>query len=375
MRIGIVCSPTFGGSGVVATELGQQLVRQGHEVHFVSYQRPERLMYLDNLYFHQVSYDPYPFFHYHPYSLALASTMAEVVEEHKIDILHAHYAIPHAISAILAKDMLPNHPVKVITTLHGTDITLVGQTRSYFPLTQLAINKSDGVSVVSDYLLKRTVSTFDIQRDIKVIPNAVDLQRFTKVTAESVKQFRQHYPSADKIITHISNFRPVKRIADVIKVFEKIQKNTVSHLLMVGDGPEKSSAVNLVNSLGIKNKVTFLGTSQYIETICASSDLFLLPSEHESFGLSALEAMAAGCPVVATEGSGVAEFVTSGVDGELAAVGDIDAMVEAANKILLHHHRYKEAAVKTACQFDLTGMALVYENFYRDILKLKSNDV
>jgi len=311
LKIGITCYPTYGGSGVIATELGKTLAREGHEVHFISYSVPFR--FRDDLLktsYHEVEVTTYPLFKYPPYDLALACKMVEVIEAHDLDLLHVHYAIPHSISAFLAREMLPHHPVKVVTTLHGTDITIVGNDRSYFPVTRFGIDRSDGVTAVSDYLRVETSRIFGTTRDIRVIPNFVDVDRFRP---EPNPCLRERIASeGENVLLHISNFRRVKRIPVVIDAFAKVAARLPARLLMVGDGPERAPAEARLRDLGIADRVQFLGKQDSVERFFQASDLFLLPSEFESFGLSALEAIACGVPVIGARGGGLPELVRHG---------------------------------------------------------------
>lgn len=332
MNIGISCYPTHGGSGVIATELGIELAKKGHQVHIISYTVPFRLnKFYPNLFFHEVELLSYPLFKHPPYELALINKMAEVSKSVNLDIIHAHYAIPHAISAYVAQQMLqPNKP-KVITTLHGTDITLVGSDPSFNDLVRFSINKSDGITAVSKFLRQRTIDEFKIKKPIEVIYNFIDTDRFSPKISEN----REFYAkSNEKIICHISNFRPVKRIDDVIQVFAGIQEEIPAVLLLVGEGIERNMAQDLVLELGLQYKVHFLGSQDYVEDILAISDLFLLTSEKESFGLVALEAMSCGVPVVGSNAEGIPEVIKNGVTGFLFDIGDVDSMVKSALDIL-----------------------------------------
>ena len=354
MRIGITCYPTFGGSGVVATELGIALARGGDDVHFISYALPSRLNILhERVHFHEVTVTSYPLFDpYPPYTLALASKMAEVAVYEKLDVLHVHYAIPHAISAHLAKQILGSDKLKVITTLHGTDITLVGRDESYLPITKFGIEVSDGVTAVSDWLKNETERNFNTRKPIDVIPNFVDLTRFQKQHSAFCHMFGA---STDKLVCHVSNFRPVKRIMDVIHVFEKVAKVVPSKLMMIGDGPDRSRAEAYVREHGLRQRVFFLGNVPNLEEVVGGSDLFLLPSEAESFGMAALEAMASEVPVIATRSGGLPEVVEDGVTGYLLPVGDIDGMAARAIEILSDDDR--------AARMGAAGRALAAERF------------
>tara|TARA_R110002073_G_scaffold72537_1_gene177736 strand:- start:779306 stop:780430 length:1125 start_codon:yes stop_codon:yes gene_type:complete len=367
MKIGIVCYPTFGGSGVVATELGIALANKGHEVHFITYNQPVRLNTLSkNIYFHEVFVEEYPLFHFQPYELALSTKLVAMVKLYGIEILHVHYAIPHAYAAYMAKQMLKEDGIHIpiVTTLHGTDITLVGSHPTYKTAVEFSINNSDAVTAVSHSLKKDTLRLFNINNDIKVIHNFIDITKYDSTICE-----RSHVVDGnEKIISHISNFRPVKRIADVIDIFYKIQEKVEATLLMVGDGPEKINAEKQVEKLGISEKVKFLGNSSDVNKILCMSDLFLLPSETESFGLAALEAMAAKTPVISTNSGGLAEVNVDGVTGFLSNVGDTDAMSEKAIYILEDEDRLKEFK-KNACtfaqQFSIDTILPQYEEMYR----------
>ena len=334
MRIGITCYPTFGGSGVVATELGIALARGGDDIHFISYALPSRLnIYLhERVRFHEVTVTSYPLFDpYPPYTLALATKMAEVAAYEKLDVLHVHYAIPHAISAYLAKQILASAGLKVITTLHGTDITLVGRDESYLPITKFGIEVSDGVTAVSEWLRRETATNFATKKAIEVIPNFVDPERFQKQRSSFCNMFGE---TTDKLMCHVSNFRPVKRIMDVIHVFEKVSRVIPTKLMMIGDGPDRSKAEAYCREHGLRQRVFFLGNVPNVEEVVGGSDLFLLPSEAESFGMAALEAMASEVPVIATLSGGLPEVVDDGVSGYLLPVGDVDGMAERAIEIL-----------------------------------------
>jgi len=333
LEIGIVCYPTFGGSGVLATELGKYLAREGHKIHFITYSQPVRLDILEeNIYYHEVNVQDYPLFQYQPYELALSSKMVNVVLKYKLDLLHVHYAIPHAYAAFMAKQILKEQGINipVITTLHGTDITLVGKNPTYKPAVTFSINNSDRVTSVSESLKQDTLELFSIKKDIEVIHNFVDLDLY-KPDVDCRNNFA---PDGEKIVTHVSNFRKVKRIVDVVNVFDGIQKKVDAILLMIGEGPEKERARELAQELGILSKVKFLGkTSEVIRVLCMS-DLFLLPSEKESFGLAALEAMAAGVPVISTNTGGLPEVNVDGFSGYTLDVGDVEAMAEKGISIL-----------------------------------------
>jgi N-acetyl-alpha-D-glucosaminyl L-malate synthase BshA len=373
MKIGIVCYPTFGGSGVVATELGKALADNGHQVHFITYRQPARLdFFSENLFYHEVSVSNYPLFDYPPYELALASKLVDVVRFEKLDLLHVHYAIPHASAAFMAKQILAtygNH-IPVVTTLHGTDITLVGKDPTYKPVVTFSINQSDGVTAVSENLKEDTYKHFDVVKEIKVIPNFIDLQRFSL-------QAKDHFklaiaPNNERIVVHTSNFRKVKRTQDVVHIFEKIQKEIPSKLLMVGDGPERVYCEQLCRDLEICDNVRFLGKQDAVEEILSVSDLFIMPSESESFGLAALEAMACKVPVITSNAGGLPELNIDGITGFMDNVGDIDGMAKHAIFILKNDKQlaaFKEGALKRAQQFDLSLILPIYEQYYMDVLK------
>ncbi len=332
MKIGITCYPTYGGSGVVGTELGKELAVYGHEVHFISYALPIRLTMTDRVYFHEVEVLSYPLFEYPPYDLVLATKMAEVTTKFDLDILHVHYAIPHSISAFLAKKMLPDRSVPFVTTLHGTDITLVGNDRSYLPITRFGIDESDAVTAVSEYLRERTIKEFGTRKEIEVVPNFVNCEVFRK-SLDS--EFRSQFAAADEaLMIHISNFRPVKRVDDVIEVFDRVRRKKKVKLLMVGDGPDRPKAEWLAEVKEIAGDVHFLGKRNDMDRLLSVADVLMLPSELESFGLVALEAMASEVPVIATRVGGVAEVVDDGVDGFLFDVADLESMADAAASIL-----------------------------------------
>jgi len=378
MKIGIVCYPTFGGSGVVATELGKALAAHGHEVHFITYNQPARLdFFSENLFYHEVSISKYPLFDFPPYELALSSKLVDVVRFEKLDLLHVHYAIPHASAAFMAKQILKTYGINipVITTLHGTDITLVGKDPSYNPVVTFSINQSDGVTAVSDNLKKDTLAHFNITKEIKVIPNFIDLTRFSLKPRDHFK--RAIAPDEERIIIHTSNFRKVKRTADVIRIFKKINEKIPSKLLMVGDGPERANNERICRELEICQDVRFLGKQDAIEEILSVSDLFLMPSESESFGLAALEAMACKVPVVATNVGGLPELVTQGQSGFMSDLGDIDDMAKNAMYILEDCERlnvFKEKALQRAKEFELSLILPLYENYYQEVVELTKAD-
>lgn len=374
MRIGIVCYPTFGGSGVVATELGMALADKGHEVHFITYNQPVRLDFISHdLHFHEVIMEEYPLFQYQPYELALSTKMVEVVMKHDLEVLHVHYAIPHAYAAYMAKMMLKEKGVdiKVVTTLHGTDITLVGSHPSYKTAVEFSINNSDMVTAVSNSLKQDTLRLFNITNDIQVVHNFIDIEKYDKEQQTECKRIALADPS-ERILTHVSNFRPVKRISDVIRVFEIVQRTVPSKLLMVGDGPEKAMAEDLVEELGIEDKVIFLGNSNEVAKILCYTDVFILPSESESFGLAALEAMAADTAVISTNTGGLPEVNTQGVTGFLSDVGDVEDMAKNTLTIIESDEallEFKKNAKEHTKQFSLSNILPVYEDIYSSVLE------
>tara|TARA_B100000003_G_scaffold84983_1_gene76139 strand:- start:669 stop:1778 length:1110 start_codon:yes stop_codon:yes gene_type:complete len=368
MKIGIVCYPTFGGSGVLATELGVELSKKGYEIHFITYNQPVKLeLYSNKVHFHEVDVPNYPLFHYPPYELALSSRLVEMVKKYKIDILHVHYAIPHAYAALMAKQMLKenNINVPVVTTLHGTDITLVGSNPSYKTAVEFSINNSDYVTAVSKSLKSDTLSIFNINKSIEVIPNFINLEKYNGKSSNNNLLNKNN-----KIITHVSNFRKVKRILDVLEIFNGIQKQIPSKLLMIGDGPEKTKAEKKAKKLGIKDKVIFFGKSNETNKILSFSDLFLLPSEIESFGLSALEAMAANVPVISTNTGGIPEVNIDNFSGFLSDIGDIDKMINDSILILSDNNimnKFKLNARKRAENFDIHKIVPQYEEVYKSL--------
>ncbi len=373
MKIAIVCYPTFGGSGVVATELGLALSRRGHEIHFITYKQPVRLDQLSsNVRFHEVHVPEYPLFHYQPYELALSSKLVNMVKLHGIELLHVHYAIPHAYAGYMAKKMLEEQGIKLpmVTTLHGTDITLVGNHPFYKPAVTFSINNSDVVTSVSESLRKDTLKLFDIKKNIEVVPNFIDVTKYDRQSFTDCQRDMMAKKD-EKIITHISNFRKVKRIDDVIKVFFEIQKKIHSRLMMVGEGPEKEMAEDLVSELGLEDKVMFLGESHEIEKILSFSDLFLLTSETESFGLAALEAMVNGVPVICSNTGGLPEVNVQGFSGYLSKVGDVEEMAANAISILEDQatlQKFKENAHSVAEKFDINEIVPQYERLYEKAL-------
>ena len=374
MKIAIVCYPTFGGSGVVATELGLELARLGHEVHFITYSQPVRLALLNpNVHYHEVNVPEYPLFHYQPYELALSSKLVDMVKLYKIEVLHVHYAIPHAYAGYMAKQMLKDEGIEIpmVTTLHGTDITLVGNHPFYKPAVSFSINKSDVVTSVSQSLKDDTYKLFNIKKDIHVIPNFIELDK--NIQDPNIPCHRSVMAKGDeRIITHISNFRKVKRIPDVIKIFHKIQQEIPAKLMMVGDGPEKEKAEYLCQELGITDKVIFFGNSNEIDKILSYTDLFLLPSETESFGLAALEAMAWGVPVISSNSGGLSEVNFEGISGYLSDVGNTDEMAENALRILKDNTvllKFKENALSVAKKFDIKNILPLYVDLYQKAIK------
>ena len=370
MKIGIVCYPTFGGSGVLATELGKALAEKGHEIHFITYQQPVRLNgFHTNIFYHEVRVPTYPLFDYPPYELALASTMVDVILNHDLDLIHAHYAIPHASAAYTAKQIVKQktgRSVPVITTLHGTDITLVGRDKTYEPVVTFSINESDSITAVSENLKEETYKHFDIKKEIEVIHNFVDVHRYNK---KPVAAFRQVIaPNNEKIIIHASNFRKIKRIDNVMEIFKNIHAAVPAKLLMVGDGPERPLAEDLTRQYGLEADVRFLGKQEQMEEILAVSDVFLLPSEYESFGLAALEAMAASTVVISTDAGGLNEININGETGYTSPIGDVEAMSKNAIALLKDEAKlktFKHNALKEAKLFDIHHIIPKYEALYR----------
>lgn len=373
MKIGITCYPTYGGSGAVATELGIELASRGHEVHFISYAQPFRLTHFtEGVFFHEVEIARYPLFEYPPYDLALAATMHEVALRQELDLLHVHYAIPHATSAWIAKEMLGDrHDLRVITTLHGTDITLVGQERTFGEITRFSIARSDRVTAVSEYLKSETIKHFGIAPErIDVIPNFVDIDHYDR-TRHPCRR-KALLQEGEKLVLHISNFRPVKRLGDVIAIFAAISREVPSRLVLVGDGPERPDAAEAARRLGIEHRVLFLGKQDTVAELLGCADLFLLPSESESFGLAALEAMASGVPVIATGVGGIPEVVTDGVNGALAPVGDVAAMAAAGVRLLSDDALWQRSSAAARAvaveQFSASRVVPLYENLYREVV-------
>lgn len=373
MKIGIVCYPTYGGSGVVATELGLGLAKRGHEVHFITYKRPARLTtFHENVTYHEVSGEDYPLFDFPPYDTALASKLVDVVKFENLELLHVHYAIPHAAVAYMAKKILLSEGryVPTITTLHGTDITLVGNNNAFRPVVAFSINKSDGVTAVSESLKQQTYDYFKIDKDIRVIYNFIDFERFRKSNKDHFK--KAIAPNGERILTHISNFRKVKRVEDVIYVFDQVHKQLPSKLLLIGDGPERHNLERLCRKLGLCEEIRFLGKQDAIEELLAVSDLFLMPSESESFGLAALEAMACEVPVISTDVGGLPEVNIHGETGYLASIGDVDAMARYAVDILNNEQklrRFRTNALEQARRFDINNILPEYEAYYEEVIQ------
>lgn len=380
MKIGIVCYPTYGGSGVIATELGLGLARKGHQIHFITYRRPARLGHFqENVFYHEVDTSDYPLFEFPPYETALAGKMVDVVRFENLDLLHVHYAIPHAAVAYMAKKILlgEGRYVPVVTTLHGTDITLVGNNSAFKPVIEFSINKSDGVTAVSDHLKQQTYDYFNIKKDIKVIPNFIDFDRFKRSNKE---HFRKAIAmDNERILIHVSNFRKVKRVEDVISVFAKVNEKLASKLLLIGDGPERWNAESYSRSLGLGDQIKFLGKQDAIEELLAVSDLFLLTSEKESFGLAALEAMACEVPVISTNAGGIPEVNIHGVTGFVSDIGDINDMAKNAITILSSEDTlstFRAQALTQAKRFDINNILPTYEDYYEEIIESSnfSND-
>jgi N-acetyl-alpha-D-glucosaminyl L-malate synthase BshA len=372
MKIGIVCYPTFGGSGVLATELGKALAQKGHHVHFITYQQPVRLNgFMPNIFYHEVQVTTYPLFDYPPYETALSSTLVDVIKNNNLQLLHVHYAIPHASAAYMAKKILEQEGIHipVITTLHGTDITLVGRDKTYAPVVAFSINQSDVITAVSNNLRDETFNTFHIEKPIQVIYNFVDVQRFSRKPIDAFKKLIA--PNGERVLLHASNFRKVKRVEDVVLIFNEVNKQIPSKLLFVGDGPERVHAEELSRRLGICDEVRFVGKQEQMEDILAIADLFLLTSEYESFGLAALEAMAAGVPVVSTNAGGLPEIMVQGVTGFMGNIGDIQTMSGQAIDILQYDERlneFKKNAAQHAKTFDIHNIVPLYERLYDEVL-------
>src|SRR5688572_250911 len=372
MNIGIVCYPTFGGSGVVATELGKALAQEENKVHFITYSQPTRLDFLnENWLYHEVEFHSNPLLEYPPYELALASKMISVVKSEKLDLLHVHYAIPHASAAFMAKQILNAEGIiiPVVTTLHGTDITLVGKDASYAPVVAFSINQSDGVTAVSHDLKRETFQSFKITNEIEVIPNFIDLEKFKKQKKDHFK--KAICPNGESLVVHTSNFRKVKRVTDVIKIFANIHSEIPAKLLMIGDGPDRTKAESMCRELDISHDVRFLGKLEAVEEVLSVADLFLMPSEKESFGLAALEAMACEVPVISSNTGGLPELNVQGVTGFLSPVGDVEDMTRKALFVLDKNNlpKFKENALKRAKEFDITQILPIYEEYYQRIME------
>lgn len=379
MKIGIVCYPTYGGSGVLATELGLGLARKGHHVHFITYRQPARLSHFqENIFYHEVSSADYPLFEYPPYDTALTSKLVDVVKFENLDLLHVHYAIPHATVGYLAKKILltQGRYVPIITTLHGTDITLVGSNPAFAPVVEFSINKSDGVTAVSESLKKQTLEYFNIENDIQVIYNFIDFRRFRKSDKDHFK--KAIAPNGERVIVHTSNFRKVKRVDDAIRVFQKIHEKVPSKLLLIGDGPERHSLEELCRKIGLCDEIRFLGKQDAIEELLAIADLFLMPSESESFGLAALEAMACEVPVISSDTGGLPEVNIHGETGFMSSVGDIKSMADHSIKLLTDEEmltRFRLNALEQARRFDLDNILPQYEAYYEKILSRAGKSV
>jgi N-acetyl-alpha-D-glucosaminyl L-malate synthase BshA len=378
MKIGIVCYPTFGGSGVVATELGIALAKEGHRVHFITYSQPSRFDFFnENLFYHEVDMMAYPLFQYPPYETALASKMVDVVKYEKLDILHVHYAIPHASAAFIAKQILweQNIEIPFITTLHGTDITLVGKDPSFEPVVTFSINQSDGVTAVSEDLRRDTYDHFKINKEIKVIPNFIDLERFRKLKKEHFK--KAICPNGEKLIVHTSNFRKVKRVEDVVTVFKNLREIIPVKLLLVGDGPERGRIEGMCRDCGDCDDIRFLGKLDAVEEVLSVADLFVMPSEKESFGLAALEAMACEVPVISSNAGGLPELNLHGFSGYLSNIGDVDSMTKFALEILDDKNlpTFKKNALERAKVFELSKILPEYESYYEEVIEKRSSFV
>lgn len=375
MKIGIACYPTYGGSGVVAAELGKALAERGHQIHFISYAMPIRLDgFMGNIVYHEVEISNYPLFDFPLYTPALASKIVEVARFENLDILHAHYAIPHATSAYLAKQILGSHGLQIVTTLHGTDITLVGLEPSYLPVMKFSIEQSDGVTAVSRFLKEKTLTNYNIEKDIRVIPNFIDTKKYHRIDSSGI--CKGLFSKDEKVMIHVSNFRQLKRVPDVIRIFNLVRQKISAKLLLVGDGPDRSNCEQLVRELNISNDVKFLGKQAELVPLLSSSDLFLMPSQSESFGLSALEAMACELPVISTSVGGLPELVVHGETGYIAEIGDVERMAKYAIELLTNEARYKllaAASRKRAIDvFSSDKVVDQYEQYYEDVLSEKS---
>lgn len=375
LKIGIVCYPTYGGSGVVATELGMGLAKRGHEIHFITYKQPFRLdSFHPNVSYHEVSFENYALFQYPPYETALASRMVDVVKFAGLDILHVHYAIPHASAAYLAQQILADENIQIpfITTLHGTDITLVGKDRSFLPVVNFSINHSDGITAVSNSLRLDTLDSFKIRKHIEVIYNFIDIKRFNKLDKSHFRKLVAE--DHERILIHVSNFRKVKRVEDVIRVHAKLSLEIPVKLLLVGDGPERMACEELCRELKLCDQVKFLGKQEAVEELFAISDLFILPSQSESFGLAALEAMACGVPVISSNAGGLPELIQEGYNGFMSPVGDIDHMAENAKSVLMDDQilqKFKANAFESSKKFDIEVVLPQYESYYYQIIQSK----
>lgn len=381
MKIIITCYPTYGGSGVVATELGKALAMRGHEIHFISYALPMRLQgFVSNIYYHEVESFTYPLFDNPMYTLTLTSKIVEVVKMNDIDLVHAHYAIPHAVSAFLSKDILRNEKkykkdLKIITTLHGTDITLIGLEPSFLPLMKYSIEKSDGVTAVSNFLKEKTITSYQVEKNIEVIPNFIDLNKFKRISDKENSCFKKKYaPDNEKILMHTSNFRPLKRVQDVVKIFAEVYKKVPSKLLLIGDGPERSDTERLVREMDLTEKVIFMGKQDALVELLSIADLFIMPSQSESFGLSALEAMSCGVPVISSSIGGLPELNVHGESGYIAEIGDVDRMAKYAVDLLTNEKKYQlfsKQARERAEKFSEDNIVPMYENYYEKVLNGK----
>jgi len=378
MKIGITCYPTYGGSGVVATELGKALALRGHEIHFISYAMPTRLNgFIDNIFYHEVEINNYPLFEFPLYSIALASKMVEVTKFYELDLLHAHYAIPHATSAYLAREILKsesknNSGIKFITTLHGTDITLTGLEPSFLPTMKFSIEKSDGVTAVSKFLKDKTQQQYKINKEIEVIPNFIDINKYKRENDEKTKCFKKNFaPNDEKILIHTSNFRPLKRVLDVIKIFNEVKKKVDSKLILIGDGPDRGECERYSREIGIFEEIKFMGKQDALVEILSVADIFIIPSQSESFGLSALEAMACGVPVISSSVGGLPELNLHGETGYIAEIGDVERMAKYTIELLTNQKRYDilaKNARKRAEEFSEENIVPMYEKFYEKIV-------
>ncbi|NNE29250.1 MAG: N-acetyl-alpha-D-glucosaminyl L-malate synthase BshA [Saprospiraceae bacterium] len=373
LKIGIVCYPTFGGSGVVATELGLGLAKKGHQIHFITYRQPARFnAFQENIYYHEVSGEDYPLFEYPPYDTTLASKMVDVVKYEELDILHVHYAIPHAAVAYMVKKILLTEGkyIPVVTTLHGTDITLVGTNKAFAPVVAFSINKSDGVTAVSQYLTDATYAQFNIEKEIRTIPNFIDFDRFKKADKDHFK--KAVAPNGEKILVHVSNFRKVKRVDDVVKIFHKVQETIPSKLLLIGDGPDRQNVEELCRELDLGHEVRFLGKQEAVEELLAIADVFLLPSGSESFGLAALEAMACEVPVISSNIGGLPEVNIHGETGFLSDLGNVEEMATNCIKLLSNpplHDKFRMNALHQARNFHIDKILPLYESYYREVIE------